>query len=483
MKINIIGDQPSGIYYGVSWDENADTYARTGYLSPEATGSSPGNSKLPIQRKMRRCIISDSGVRQYYLNASNSNFKEDGIVASNLDGTDGQVMVEIPKFYYKYGYAGTTHTWEISLYPLSGFTIHPAFVKNGAEVNYRYMGAYEGVLYDMSEARYENGLYLPSDVTYTITFGDNGGDPDTITSDVLTHPFTNLVAGDLVVVSGSAANNGTYTVVSSTDTVITLATGSLAASTANDQCIIQTQRDWTATTGDVLGSVSGFLPITQGTRANFRAAAKNRGTGWRQQDFDLISAIQLLYLVEYASFYSQSMIGNGFTDWSSVNWLAWSNYNPINTTGLTNSLGNATGNLSNGNGMVGSYMSYRGIENFFGHLWKWVDGFNINNNIPYVCNVDTNFADDTTTNYTALGVTMHNADGYVDTLEQQARGFLPASVGASTKITDYYYQSSGWRVARLGGSAYSGAFAGLFCWHLVDGSGSLGRTVAGRLCF
>ncbi len=470
-------------YYGVAWNESTDVYERTGELAGVAAGSSPGNSALPIQAKMLRCILSDAGVRQYYLHPTDSTKKVDG-TAANIDGTDGQVMVEIPKFYYRYSYASNIHTWDISQFPRDGFTIHPAFLKNGAEVDFRYNGAYEGVLYDTSESKYVNGLYLPSDATYTISFADNGVADDTITSDANTHAFSNLEAGvDKIVVSGSTVNDGTYAIKSVTDTVITLETGSLAGTQANDQCVIQVQRDWA---GDVLGSVSGKVPMSYGTRANFRAVADNRGTGWRQFDFYLASAIQLLYLVEYADFYSQSMIGNGLTDWSSA-WPAWNNSNPIETTGNSNSDGDATANTSGGDGVVGSYMSYRGIENWFGHVWKWVDGFNINSNVPYFSNTDTDFADDTATNYDDPSITLPNSNEYQNTLEQIDEGFLPASVGspgtATTKITDYYYQASGWRVALVGGDANDGAGAGALDWDPCSASSGLGRYGGGRGSF
>ncbi len=256
----------------------------------------------------------------------------------------------------------------------------------------------------------------------------------------------------------------------------------MAGTQATDQCIIQVQRDWTASTGDVLGSMSGKAPMNHGTRANFRAAAGNRGTGWRQQSFDLVSAVQLLYLIEYGSFYSQSEIGAGLTDWSGGVLIARNNYNPIEKTGLSNILGNATGSVSNGDGVRDSYMSYRGIENLWGHLWCFVDGININSNVPYVCNNDTQFADDTVTNYTSLGVTLANSDGYQVALEQIARGFLPVSVGgsSSTYITDYYYQAAGWREARLGGYAIDGPKAGICCWRLSS-SGHFSSALTARL--
>jgi hypothetical protein len=427
-------------------------------------------------------------VVQYYLDPSDSTKKTGGAVASVLTGGDGQVMVEIPKFYHRYSYSGTTHTHDISLYPLTGFTVHNMFVKNGVEVDYRYIGAYEGSLYDTSESKFVNGLYLPSSASYKLSFLDNGGSDDTITSDSNSHAFTELEAGvDKIVVSGTtgAVNDGTYAIKSLTDTVITLETGSLSGTQANDECILQVERDWTASTGDVLGSVSGKAPMSYGTRAEFRVAASNRGTGWRQQDFDLVSGLQLLYLVEYGDWNSQSMIGNGLTDWASGTWAAWSNSNPIEKSGISNSDGNATANTSGGDGTVGSYMSYRGIENFFGHLWKFVDGININGNVPYVCNTDTDFADDTVTNYTALGVTLAAASNYAVTLEQIARGFLAASVGgsSSTYVTDYYYQSTGWRVALLGTGAIGALAAGVACWHLYGSSCGRLQRYAGRLAF
>ena len=474
------------LYYGVSWDESKALggYTRRGTLVGFPTGFSPCDALIPIQARMRRCVMNDAGVVQYYLCPTDSTKKSDGITASVLTGADGQVMVEIPKFYHKYSYAGTTHTHDISFYPLDGYTVHNAFVKNGVEVDYRYIGAYESVLYDTSASRYANGLHLPEDASYKISFLDNGGSPDTITSDSNTHAFTNIEAGDIIVVSASAANDGTYIVVSSTDTVITLATGSLSATTANDPCIIQTQRDWTSATGDVLSSVSGKAPMNYGTRANFRAAAATRGTGWRQQDFDLVSAIQLLYLVEYADWNSQSMIGNGLTDWTAA-WPAWNNHNPIETTGNSNGDGNATANTSGGDGVVGSYMSYRGIENFFGHLWTWVDGINFTDRVPWVSNTDMQFADDTTTNYTSLGVTLATSNEYVVTLEQIARGFLAASVtgSGSTYVTDYYYQNTGWRVVRLGGSANEALEAGVALWALSNLTSDLHLSISGRLAF
>ena len=478
----ILGGEP---FYGVMWNESTDAYERTGTLTSIAVGSSPGNGLLSLQSMMRRCVMDDTGVIKYYLCATDSTKKEDCLTASVLDGTDGQVMVEIPKFYLRYSYAANLHRWDISPVPLAGFSVHPAFFKNGAEVDARYMSAYEGILYDDSESVYTSDYNPIAAHAVTVDVDVGGSGKGSITENAAGGTiYAQLQAGDVIVVTGTADNNGTYIVESITGGDVITCTGVIAGGDGVEAtCVISAPAVDTA--NDILSSVSGKKPFSGITRDNFRSIAALRGTGWRQFDFYLASAIQLLYLTEYASFYSQSMIGAGLTDWVAATWNTYNAYHAINNTGLSNGDGNATANVSGGDGVLGSYMTYRGIENWYGHLWKFVDGFNINNNVPYVCNTDTDFADDTATDYTDLGITLHNANGWQNTLEQISGGFLPASVGASssTKITDYYYQDAGWRVALLGGTAHAGAYAGGFYWTLAYSAASLDARIGARPCY
>jgi len=243
-------------YYGLTWDEDdaADTYARTGMLAGIAVGSSPGDAALPIHARRRRCVLSDAGEVQYYLNPNDSTKKVDGS-ASDLTGADGQV----------YGGDSVLLVQTFVLWhdpPLGHQRVSIAWIRSPSSLcqerrkrRLRYIGAYEGVLYDTSESKYVNGLYLPSDASYKMTFTNAD---DKIQSDTLTHPFTNLEVGvDKVVVSGTVNNNGTYDIVTQGDDFITIGAGGTLTNEANVACVIQTQRDWTATTGDVLGSVSG----------------------------------------------------------------------------------------------------------------------------------------------------------------------------------------------------------------------------------
>ena len=138
----ILADGGNDVYigsYGLEWNETTDTYRRIGAANYTA-----------IQSMMRRCVLNSDGSVKYYLDKNNSNFKEDGTLA-NLDGTDGNVMVEVPKTYVRYEYtttggAGTdtVHRWEISLEPETGFEPHWAFDRGGSIRSKRYYPAYQG---------------------------------------------------------------------------------------------------------------------------------------------------------------------------------------------------------------------------------------------------------------------------------------------------------------------------------------------------
>ena len=480
------------LFYGVTWNESTDAYTRTGSIAGQAVGVTLADAFLPIQRRMRGCLLSDAGAVNYYLSATDWTKKEDGATASVLTGADGQVMIEIPKFWYRYGYAGTTHTYDVSPVPLAGFTVHPAFLSGATELSFAYVGAYEGVLYDTSGAKYENNFNPVA--SHSATFDvDNGAGKGTITAGAGT-PYTLLLAGYTIVITGTVDNNGTYVIDSvAGGNVITCTTVIAGADGVEATTVISAiTADFTATTGDVLSSVSGKLPWTLGTRANFRAIAANRGTGWSQWFRDVEGAIQLLFLTEYASFYSQSVIGAGISN--VTDWAAYNNYYPIAPTGNSNAIGNATGNTAGSTACAteaSKYMSYRGIENWYGHIWKFTDGFNVNNNIPYLCNVIANFADDTASNYTnptdvnGVAVTMNNAGGWQSTLAKIGRGFMPVSVGAngSTKITDYYWQAAGWRVSRSGGDANNGAVDGGLCLNVDIAAANASSNIGSRLCY
>lgn len=69
-----------------------------------------------------------------------------GVVAQTIDG---QAMMKVPKFYIKQGtvpsgtYAGKRY-WMVSDQPVSGFSVHPAFMNAGVEIAQYWVGKYQG---------------------------------------------------------------------------------------------------------------------------------------------------------------------------------------------------------------------------------------------------------------------------------------------------------------------------------------------------
>jgi hypothetical protein len=136
-------------------DEIQASLATASFTWDSATTDPSGTGDVPpliidnLYDKIKGCTLLDNGTVNYYLDASDWSLKEGG-GASDLTGTDGQVMVEIPKFYYRVTRSGTKTTWEINYLPLSGFSLHPAFILDGVEVSHRYYSAYDACVFDGS---------------------------------------------------------------------------------------------------------------------------------------------------------------------------------------------------------------------------------------------------------------------------------------------------------------------------------------------
>jgi len=339
---------------------------------------------------------------------------------ADFSGTDGQVVVQIDKFYYKQYKTGNIFYWYVSKYDLAGFDLHPAFWKDGQEVDYRYYSAFEGSMYDATAGGMTSKANIPV---------------------------------------------------------------SIYAS------------------GDKMCSVAGQWAKTNETRTEYRAMAAERGTGWRQLDYYLHSAVQLLYLIEYADFNSQVEIGMGRTELSDGVWEADSY---IGFTGYSVSDGNGTNSLSNGTtiGYLTDYMTYRGIENFYGNVWKMLDGITWDGRWidppgvaaaqpVYVTNNVSYFQDAARVNMQHLCNASYigTSAGYIGNLEN-VTGFIPSATGGSetTKVCDYYYQYSEsgrdyWRVVLVGAAADYGSRAGVVALAVYNASSKDSVDIGARLCF
>ena len=387
--------------------------------------------KFSMYGGRKRCNVSDGGtINAYY-----------GDEGYTEDGSNGQVMVYQPKFYYLvcpleydrqetgYGYHLRKANYYVSETQRAGFKLHPAFYdKNGNEVDYILMSAYKGCIYDTSA-----NAYLK-----------------------------------------------------------------------NDEQVMDASKD-------KFSSIAGARPasgVSQNlTRPNIEQMAKNRGEGWHSFGIKTASMEQLLMIVEMGMMNLQTAIGQGVVN---LPWTTGSDTTSsyAGATGSTASLGNGTGRATKTTTYEGgkatdytvdgkTSICYRGVENFWGNIWKFAYGVNIWGNgkmaggMPYICS-DFNYAEGKNTdNYEGAGFTVTKANGYISAMGYSTKYdwlFMASEClgNSSLPVGDYTYITenlNGYRVTRLGGIWADGSNAGGFCWSLSNGVGTRARDVGGRLVY
>ena len=399
-----------------------------------AVGLSAGSDfdRFAMYGGRKRCNVLDDGtITAYY-----------GDEGYTEDGSNGQVMVFQPAFYYKVvplkleknsdsgiGYHLRKANYYVSSKPKTGFKLHPAFYdENGNEVGYILYSADEGSMYDVSVKAYVN-----DNIDESITYED----------------------------------------------------------------------------GDLLCSVAGKKPISGlrkgiGTKVNLELMAQNRGAGWHLETIEATSANQFLMMIELGIMNSQTGIGQGVV---SINSNTVGNCSSL--TGSTAALGNATGQATSTVNEIGGIqttetangkvaVTYRGVENPWGNLWKHIQGINVwgdgtmGGGQPYVAK-DFNFSENKKTdNYKPVGFTLPNANGYINAMGYGSEEYdwllMPSKVGGTSvlPVGDYSYTASnlnGYRVARLGGSWISGVSAGSFFWDETYGVNTNTQNTGGRLLY
>lgn len=424
--LNIPGSEYGG--YGVEWDEDNADPALT-----RVAGTMSLHASLPVQSLMKRCLVKDDGTVNYYLDASDSTKKADGS-ASVLDGTDGQVMVEIPAHYIHFEIDGDTRRAVVSLNKMPAAKYVPK----------RYIGAYEAAL-----NRTQNKLASVVNTTAAYRGGNNQ--------------------------SGNDADAGKT----------------------------------------LLGR-----PVTAKSRNDFNTFATSRGANWSQYTYEAHKSIFWLFMIEYANRncqaavdntlttdgYRKGGLGTGVTAIATADWTTFNGVYPFVPCGATNSLGNNTGEIAftvvgwPGGDMVVKVPSYRGIENPFGHIWKWMDGANIRIQADAAGGLSEVYVFDNPSDYNGKNYTngrkvgnLPRSVGYVTSLLFGAGGeMLPAddpSAGSSTTYwCDYFYTAipaSGEELRGLivGGHASAGAAAGVGYVHSTNVPSYTSSNIGSRLCY
>ena len=231
-------------------------------------------------------------------------------------------------------------------------------------------------------------------------------------------------------------------------------------------------------TGSGYVSRSAVSPLVSITRATFRTNARSKGAHWDMYNIATYSALQMLYLVEFADWNSQSCVGAGYTSGSAA--IA---------TGGTDVMPYHTGRGAGTDGLTS--IQYRGIEDAWGNVWQFVDGINFSGNTPYYCLLRSNFGDDKSAGYTQLGYSTTGTSGnaqYPKSHGLDANApwlFLPNSTGGSTAtyIPDRWSSNTGWRIFIVGGRYDNGADAGLFARDANAASSAAAASIGGRLLY
>ena len=279
---------------------------------------------------------------------------------------------------------------------------------------------------------------------------------------------------------------------------------SASAYLLNDEQVMNTGED-------KFSSIAGARPASGSsqnlTRPNIEAMAQNRGTNWHGDLIKQVSAEQMLMIIEIGMMNLQTAIAQGVI---SLPWTTGSDTTSsyAAATGSTASLGNGTGRAEKTTtyegGVAKEYtvdgktsVCWRGKENFWGNIWKFVYGINIWGNgkmgggQPYICS-DFSFAESKNSgNYEPAGFTVTNTNGYISAMGYSTACdwlFIASEClgNSSLPVGDYTYITenlNGYRIARLGGGWAYWDSAGGFCWALHSGVGYRSRGIGGRLVY
>ena len=294
-----------------------------------------------------RCNVADDGT-------INAFYGEEGYTE---DGSNGQVMIYQPKFYYqrvpvkmadgKLGRIIHKESLFISATALPNFKVHPLFVDaSGNELEYVLLSAYDGCAYKTASNQYD--LNDSSDINFAT---------------------------------------------------------------------------------DKLSSIAGAKPISGYKKTLNPAAAEqlanNRGIGWHIMNMAAESALQWLEVIEFGSMNGQDSLETGICDITDKD-----GYNCSSLTGSTASLGNATGaalsTVNEKNGVETTYfdvgkraISYRGMENPWGNIWRMIGGTHIvgdgtqGGGVPYICTNFNYVYDELGSNYESVGFSVPASFNYI----------------------------------------------------------------------
>lgn len=413
-------------WYGVSWTTNQSNpnLTRTGNLGMHKT--------LPIQEKMYACVLSDAGEEVYILDGDDWT-KTDFGYASNLDGTDGQVMIHLPEFYFDAWTNAGVITWAIAPEPLVGFEKMPE----------QYVSAFEASCYRAAGVTTNLCSVINTNTAYR--GGNNTAAWDGTASNLLGMAATNLSRPQMRTYARARGTGWEMYNYLAHRSITTLFTVEYA--TKNSQKAVNLALD-----------SNGF---------------KQGGLG---------DGVTTVAIAAWGAFNGS----NPFVPCGTAISLA-SGTGEVEYT-LPAAFSNTVSSV-----MV---PVYRGIENPFGHIWEICDGINLQifadgevdpSSYAWISNDPDTWNDANYTGYLNTGK-LPRTEGYVTSM--LLGHILPSSVGSSsaTYWCDKFYTTlpesgSRLRIGVLGGASNAKTELGLGCLASYMSPTSAYSTTGTRLCY
>ena len=220
-------------------------------------------------------------------------------------------------------------------------------------------------------------------------------------------------------------------------------------------------------------SQAGGQPVTNITRVSARSNIHNLGSNIWQYDFAMYWTIMMLYLVEYADWSSQKVIGYGCSP-------SGSKFNM----GATDAMIYHTGTSAASRTTYGC-CQYRHIEGLWDNVYDWVDGIYFSGANVYCIADPADFSD--SSGGTNVG-TRATSGGYISgwtnpTASGLEYALYPNAVNGSESgpVCDYCYYTSSGVVLYVGGYYFQSQDYGAFCLYGSNGASSAYSYVGCRL--
>lgn len=203
-------------------------------------------------------------------------------------------------------------------------------------------------------------------------------------------------------------------------------------------------------------SISESIPTNYKIRSYSGQKTHNLGENYWQLDIRLWQTIQMLYLVEFANWDSQAMIGYGCNTTRNAQ-----------LTGSTDNMPYHTGTMQSSKNSYGIGVQYRWIEDLWGNVWDWCDGITFRGKEIYIFNNFEDYDDEVNAEATQVG-NLPMSSNYIKDFNVSSQTnyewfVYPSKVqNSQTEVPDLFYYSNSGKVLYVGGGPLGEQEYGLF---------------------